>query len=125
LYVYWNPAASLGDPPAEVQARGFWWSGDHRPEGILIAKGPGIRPASTLDAARVYDLVPTLMRGAKLPIPVGLDGRVLDGLFSQEFLERHPAVTDSGSQAVAADASNLSEAEERLIEEKLRGLGYL
>jgi predicted AlkP superfamily phosphohydrolase/phosphomutase len=125
LYVYWNPAASLGDPPAEVRARGFWWSGDHRPEGVLISRGPGIRRGASLDAARVYDLVPTLMRGAKLPLPVGLDGLVLDALFTEEFLERNPAKLDSGSQAVAADASNLSEAEERLIEEKLRGLGYL
>ncbi|MEK6301448.1 MAG: alkaline phosphatase family protein [Acidobacteriota bacterium] len=125
MYVYWNPAASLGDPPAEVRARGFWWSGDHRPEGILISKGPGIRRAAQLDSATVYDLVPTLMRGSRLPAPGGLDGRVINELFTDEFLERNPTAIDAGSQAVASDASTLSEAEERLIEEKLRGLGYL
>jgi predicted AlkP superfamily phosphohydrolase/phosphomutase len=125
LYVYWNPAASIGDPPAEVQSRGFWWSGDHRPEGILISRGPGIRRGSSLRAATVYDLVPTLMYGAKLPVPGALDGRVIDELFTKEFLERNPVEIDSASQAAAAEGSPLSEAEERLIEEKLRELGYL
>lgn len=125
LYVYWNPAASLGDPPDEVRARGFWWKGDHRPEGVLISKGPGVRRGAKLDGATVYDLVPTLMCGATLPVPDGLDGSAIRELFTEEFLERNPIKIDSASQNVAAQASSLSEAEERLIEEKLRGLGYL
>ncbi|MFY9611785.1 MAG: alkaline phosphatase family protein [Blastocatellia bacterium] len=125
LYVYWNPAASLGDPPAEVRARGFWWRGDHRPDGILISKGPVTRRGANLEGANVYDLAPTLMYGAKLPVPAGLDGRTIPELFTEEFLERNPIQIDSASQAVAAGGSDLSEAEERLIEEKLRGLGYL
>lgn len=125
LYVYWNPAASLGDPPAEVRARGFWWRGDHRPDGILIAKGPVTRRGAKFEGATVYDLVPTLMYGAKVPVPAGLDGRAIRELFTEEFLERNPIQIDSALQAVTADAGNLSEAEERLIEEKLRGLGYL
>ena len=108
LYVYWNPAASLGDPPAEVRARGFWWSGDHRPEGVLIVKGPGIRRAANLDEATVYDLVPTLMRGAKLAVPAGLDGRAIGELFTEEFLERNPVKIDSASQNVAAHASRIT-----------------
>ena len=61
LYVYWNPDADLGDPPDEVRDRGFWWSGDHRPEGILICKGPGLRSTALNALPRVYDLVPTMM----------------------------------------------------------------
>jgi predicted AlkP superfamily phosphohydrolase/phosphomutase len=125
LYVYWNPAASLGDPPDEVRARGFWWNGDHRPEGVLIVRGPGIRRAAKLDKATVYDFVPTLMCGAKLPVPAGLDGRPIGELFTEDFLQRNPVQIDSASQKVAAQASSLTEAEQRLIEEKLRGLGYL
>ncbi|HSO74032.1 MAG TPA: hypothetical protein VLU47_04275, partial [Blastocatellia bacterium] len=125
LYVYWNPAASLGDPPAEVRARGFWWRGDHRPDGILIAKGPSIRRGAEFEGATVYDLVPTLMYGAKVSVPAGLDGRPILELFTEEFLENNPLQIDSASRALPPDAENLSEAEERLIEEKLRGLGYL
>ncbi len=125
LYVYWNQAASLGDPPAEVRARGFWWRGDHRRDGILISKGPFTRRGAQFEGATVYDLVPTLMYGAKVPVPAGLEGRAIRELFTEEFLERNPIQIDSDSQALAVDSSNLSEAEERLIEEKLRGLGYL
>jgi predicted AlkP superfamily phosphohydrolase/phosphomutase len=125
LYVYWNPAASLGDPPDEVRARGFWWRGDHRPDGILISTGPATRRGVRLEGATVYDLVPTLMYAAKIAVPAGLDGRPIRELFTEEFLERNPIRIDAAAQAIQADNRNLSEAEERLIEEKLRGLGYL
>ncbi|HSB08657.1 MAG TPA: alkaline phosphatase family protein [Blastocatellia bacterium] len=125
LYVNWNPEANLGDPPPEVQARGFWWSGDHRPEGVLICKGPGIRRNVRLATPRVYDLVPTIMYGAGVPVPRGLDGRVIQDAFTQEFLAEHPLRIDpSGSERVASTV-DLTADEERLIEEKLRSLGYL
>ncbi|HVG19072.1 MAG TPA: alkaline phosphatase family protein, partial [Blastocatellia bacterium] len=73
LYIYWNPAADLREPPPDVRARGFWWSGDHRPDGILICKGEGIRSGARLNSQAVYDLLPTLMYAARLPVPVNLD----------------------------------------------------
>lgn len=125
LYVYWNATADLGDPPPEVRARGFWWSGDHRPEGILIFKGEGIRPGARLKSATVYDLLPTLMYSAQLPVPENLDGKVIQEAYSDEFIERNPIRIDTSAQSHASDRSSLSNAEEDMIEEKLRGLGYL
>jgi predicted AlkP superfamily phosphohydrolase/phosphomutase len=125
LYVYWNPAANLGDPPPEVRARGFWWSGDHRQEGILISKGAGIRAGARLDSMTVYDLLPTLMYAAQLPVPENLDGKVIQQACSDDFIANNPIQIDSSMRSGAAEPSNLSEAEERMIEEKLRGLGYL
>jgi len=125
LYVNWNPAARVGLPPAEVQERGFWWSGDHRPEGILICKGPGLTLANLAEAPAVYDLVPTMLYAAGLPVPDGLDGRVIRQLFTQEFLAEHPIRVDSASRVPGPDQHNLSPEEERLVEDKLRGLGYL
>ena len=125
LYVYWNPAADLGDPPDEVRDRGFWWSGDHRPEGIMICKGPGIR-ATVLDALpTVCDLVPAIMYAGGLPVPDDLDGSVIRGLFTDEFLDANPVQVDSAGLPITADKTGLSAEEERLVEEKLRGLGYL
>ena len=125
LYVYWNGEANLGDPPPEVRARGFWWSGDHRPEGILISKGAGIRRGVKLDSMTVYDLLPTLMYAARLPVPENLDGKVIQQACSDEFIASNPVQVDSFSQSGAAERGDLSEAEEQMIEEKLRGLGYL
>ncbi|HEX8090229.1 MAG TPA: alkaline phosphatase family protein, partial [Blastocatellia bacterium] len=125
LYVYWNPAADLREPPAEVRARGFWWSGDHRPEGVLICKGEGIRRGARLDPPAVYDLLPTLMYAAQLPVPENLDGKVIQQACADDFIARNPIRAGSSLQGQAPERGSLSETEERLIEEKLRGLGYL
>lgn len=125
LYVYWNASANFGDPPPEVRARGFWWSGDHRPEGILICKGPGIRRASRLNLPVVYDLVPTVMYLAGLPVPSGLDGRVIEEACTEGFTASHPLRVEQAGDGATAERGDLSRSEEEMIEEKLRGLGYL
>lgn len=125
LYVYWNPEADFGDPPREVQARGFWWSGDHRPEGILIGKGPGLEAGAQIDGAAVYDLLPTMLYGAGLPVPSDLDGQVLQRAFTDSFVAAHPLREAARAAHITADQLQLSDDEEELIEEKLRALGYL
>lgn len=125
LYIYWNTEASLGEPPSEVRARKFWWSGDHRLDGILISKGPGIRRGARLDSASVCDLLPTVMYAAGLPVPENLDGKVIQNLCADEFVAAHPLRTDRTSSGSEAERQKLTDAEEQLIEEKLRSLGYL
>jgi predicted AlkP superfamily phosphohydrolase/phosphomutase len=125
LYIYWNPQAVLGEPPPEVKARGFWWSGDHRLEGILIARGPGSAPGARLDAPVVYDLLPTVMYAAGLPVPGGLDGRVIEQAFSPAHLAANPLRFATDLHDASSEHGKLSAAEEELIEEKLRSLGYL
>jgi predicted AlkP superfamily phosphohydrolase/phosphomutase len=125
LYVHWNPAARLGDPPPEVQARGFWWRGDHRPEGILVARGPAICRGKVLPSTSVYDLVPTILYLAGLPVPEGLDGRVIDEMCDEEFRAANPVKTHSPAAAEAHRPGTLSKSEEEQIQEKLRGLGYM
>jgi predicted AlkP superfamily phosphohydrolase/phosphomutase len=125
LYVYWNAQAAMGEPPPEVRERKFWWKGDHRLDGILISKGPGIRRGSRIETASVYDLLPTIMYAAGLPVPANLDGRALKEIFADEFVEANPLNMTSPAESPAADRETLTENEERLIEEKLRSLGYL
>jgi predicted AlkP superfamily phosphohydrolase/phosphomutase len=129
LYIYWNPAANFPEPPDEVRARGFWWSGDHRPEGILICRGPGFQSdgeaGSRVESPTVYDLVPTMMYASGLPVPDHLDGHPIQSIFTNEFSEAHPLRLDRAAQSGEASPAPLSSEEERLIEEKLRGLGYL
>jgi predicted AlkP superfamily phosphohydrolase/phosphomutase len=125
LYVYWNAAARIARPPGEVRARGFWWSGDHRPEGVLLAKGPGIRSGSRFEGATVYDLVPTIMHATGLAAPGGLDGKVIDALFTGEHAARNPVRLDVPSADPGPRHKSLTEAEEKMVEEKLKSLGYL
>jgi predicted AlkP superfamily phosphohydrolase/phosphomutase len=125
LYVCWNPTAHVGEPPAEVRGRGFWWSGDHRPEGVLICKGPGLNSTALAASPSVCDLVPTMMYAAGLPVPDHLDGLVIQEVFTGEFLAAHPVQVESAGSCSTTDQIGLSPEEERMVEEKLRGLGYL
>jgi len=125
LYVYWNPGANVGEPPEEVRGRGFWWSGDHRPEGVLICKGQALNSAALAASPSVCDLVPTMMYAAGLPVPDHLDGRVIQEVFTGEFLAAHPVQVEPAGFSSAADQIGLSAEEEQMVEEKLRGLGYL
>jgi len=125
LYIYWNPDARLGEPPAEVKARGFWWSGDHRPEGVLICKGPRVRQGISLKAASVYDVVPTVMHFADQSVPGDLDGQDVREAATDAFLDVHPLEVDSKRAVVSDVSDDLSREEEELMEAKLKSLGYL
>jgi predicted AlkP superfamily phosphohydrolase/phosphomutase len=125
LYVNWNHAANLGQPPEEVRDRGFWWSGDHRPEGILICRGPELKSTALAATPTVCDLVPTIMCAAGLSIPPNLDGQVIQGLVANAPSNVAPLRLESADSATIEDQAKLSPEEEQLVEEKLRGLGYL
>lgn len=125
LFVNWNAGSWVGPLPDEIRCRGYWWNGDHRPEGILISKGSGIRPGVAFDAPSVYDFLPTVMRLAGLPVPAGLDGRVIDGTQTDESLAGGRVKIEESKVDSLSTPESFSEAEEQLVEEKLRELGYL
>jgi predicted AlkP superfamily phosphohydrolase/phosphomutase len=94
------PLYSLSHARGMVEAAD-WLSGDHRPDGVYVMAGPDI-PAS---------LGPEIQLG-------DFPRHILNAL----GLSAGPA----GVQApVAETGSAYSEEEERLVEERLRGLGYL
>src|SRR5262249_53078647 len=103
----------------------FWWSGDHRLEGVLIGKGPGIRRGELVDRCSVWDLTPTIMYLAGLGLPAGLDGRVIDGICADEFRAENPIRFDDYGGGATSSGKELGEREEELMAEKLRSLGYM
>ena len=54
-------------------------TGDHRPEGLLMARGPGIEPGSLPAAISVYDLAPTLAAALGVTLD-DVDGRPVAAL---------------------------------------------
>jgi predicted AlkP superfamily phosphohydrolase/phosphomutase len=60
-------------------ADGVRLTGCHRPNGLLMAYGAGVRPGHLGDAS-ILDLAPTILAALGLDVPAGMDGRVLDGL---------------------------------------------
>lgn len=54
---------------------------EHRPYGILVAKGPGIRKGETVRGASVLDLTPTVLTAFGLPVGEDMDGKPLVTIF--------------------------------------------
>ena len=100
-------------------------TGAHRPQGVFIARGPGIRRQSRLDELSILDVPPLLLSRLGLAIPEELDGR-----FPVEVLEDADRPVMSGapvaSVGVAAAAPEaLDEDAEAEIMKRLRALGYV
>ena len=51
-------------------------SGAHRPEGIFIARGPGVRAGAELSELSILDVTPFLLYSMELPIMADLEGRM-------------------------------------------------
>ncbi|HXG66621.1 MAG TPA: hypothetical protein VNO70_16090, partial [Blastocatellia bacterium] len=62
---------------------------------------------------------------AGLPVPDGLDGRVIEEICAEDFLSQNPLRYSSSADNQATAPDELSQSDEELIEEKLRSLGYL
>lgn len=56
-------------------------SGTHQKDGVLYACGPTIKAGVKGTPVEIYDVVPTVLRVMNLPLPDGLDGRVIEDLF--------------------------------------------
>jgi hypothetical protein len=83
-------------------------SGTHRDDGIFLTHGPTIHAGLTVDRARIIDLAPTILTLLDVPVPDGMDGRVLTEILTQAPAQRfavqqvgEPAShTSSGSNGV-------------------------
>jgi predicted AlkP superfamily phosphohydrolase/phosphomutase len=101
-------------------------SASHRLEGILIAKGEGIKRGETFaQGANIMDVAPTILYLMGLPIPREMDGKVLERFIRDEFLESKEILYSSGEDIGRERKVAYSPDEEDVIRERLRGLGYL
>ncbi len=102
-------------------------TGTHRPHGIFHIHGEGIREKGALDGAEIIDVAPTLLYLLDLPVPSDMDGKVLRDAITPEYLSAHPIkeVRADGSEGQGPGESVYTEEEEKQVEERLRGLGYI
>ena len=57
------------------------FSGTHRPEGVFAIAGEGILRGRRLASHDIVDIAPTIYTLMDVPVPSGLDGRVIDACF--------------------------------------------
>jgi predicted AlkP superfamily phosphohydrolase/phosphomutase len=97
-----------------------WVSGDHRPEGVIVAVGPNVRPFER--EPLLIDMAPTILAALGAPGSVRHTGRVLEEIVGADAHARERAA----GAAVAPEAQPIvSDTEADEMEEHLRGLGYL
>ncbi|HJX39513.1 MAG TPA: alkaline phosphatase family protein [Anaerolineae bacterium] len=100
-------------------------TGNHRMEGILAVQGRGvINEAGSAVGATIEDLAPTILYVLGVGVPPDMDGRVLEGVFTPEYLSTHP-VEYGETKQVAPQGRGYSLEEEEELAQRLKGLGYV
>lgn len=101
-------------------------NGFHRPNGIFLALGEGIRAGERIEGAAIIDIAPTVLHAMGLPVPDDMDGRVLEEIFTEERAAARPvelrpadAFEDKAGEAVYTGA------DEEAIRDRLKALGYI
>lgn len=108
-------------------------TGTHYPEGIFMARGPGIRRGVELEQLSILDVAPTLLYSLGLAIPEDFEGKVPFRVFEAAYLDAHPVTIGPPTQPVEAFAGSssakqkktYSAEEEEHIYTQLRALGYI
>ena len=106
-------------------------AGAHRPTGIFLANGPGLRRGMTVPELSILDVAPTLLYSLGLAIPEDLEGRVPLEMFEPAYRSRRPIQIAPSSSAKGRQASGpkvetiYDEEAQAVMLARLRDLGYL
>ena len=96
----------------------------HRPQGVLIASGPGFQSDHLVYGAGLLDVTPTILHFFGLPVGDDMEGRVLEDLFSERRkVARIP--TWERPDAVAKPRAKLAPDARRALLEQFVDLGYI
>lgn len=109
---------------------------EHRPQGIFVAKGPGIRAGKQVSGISLLDIAPTILHHLGLPVGADMDGEVIQQIFSRTattppaVIPSWDAVPAEGEQLAAAVAegckdSGLSYTDQQAALRQLVELGYI
>lgn len=96
----------------------------HRPQGILVASGPGIRQDELVFGARLLDVTPTILHYFGLPVGADMEGRVLEEIFAERT---PPAVipTWESPGAQRQERIGLNSADSQALLDQFVALGYI
>lgn len=110
-----------------VEASDFPHTGTHRLDGVFISRGPHIRTQNEL-SARIIDIAPTVLCLLGEPLPSYLDGRVLEEIFDNDFIQTVQIRKQGPKIEIpvnSTERTSLSGGEDQKIREMLKSLGYI
>ena len=96
--------------------------GTHRVEGIFVAHGPGVKPGLKINAD-IADITPTLIAMLGLAVPADMEGKALTNIFEPPLNVKFEP--PKKYEAVEGPSEIYSEAEQRVLTQRLSDLGYL
>jgi predicted AlkP superfamily phosphohydrolase/phosphomutase len=103
--------------------------GMHRPEGIFVALGPGIRRDHRANMLNMVDVSSALLYSLGLEIPVDLEGQFPVDMFDPSLMEVAPPRSGARTRTAQRDGrtavSAFSAQEEAALAAHLRRLGYI
>ncbi len=97
----------------------------HTMQGILVAAGGPIRRDFTVAGAGVLDITPTLLALLGLPVGRDMDGRVLETMFTEEFLAAHPIHYVDTYESAPLGGPPIESPYDQAMIERLKALGYV
>ncbi len=119
-----------GGTPSFIAEEDHWRkvSGSHRREGVFIICGPDVKKGQQTLTAEIVDVAPTALHVLGLPVPSDMDGRVIEEVFTEEHVLKHPVAyqdveKEEGHLGDRGDDYTDDEREE--LVDHLRGLGYI
>lgn len=100
---------------------------DKAPAGCYLINGEGIRSGVRTGQATVYDIAPTILHLAGLPVSSRMAGQPYGPLFSEVWLKAHPVrnIDDYGIRESRAKEFPQSQSQQPEMLHLLRSLGYL
>jgi predicted AlkP superfamily phosphohydrolase/phosphomutase len=101
------------------------WGGTHRRDGILIAHGKAFKKGAEIQGARLIDMAPTILYLLGQPVPEDMDGHVLEELFEPAFIAANRVQAGGRVALDGEQGTKYSDEEAAIVEERLKGLGYI
>ncbi|MEM8861176.1 MAG: alkaline phosphatase family protein [Chloroflexota bacterium] len=100
-------------------------SGEHRSDGIFSLKSPTVPAQADVRGLKLQDVAATICYAMGLPQPTAFDATVQSQIFDQSFFESNPIQFENIRSNYEPFRSDADLSEEELVEQRLRGLGYL
>ncbi len=123
LFVLSDHGFRANDRPTRATSSGW-----HRPQGLMVASGPGLKRGERLPEGSILDVAPTVLYSLGLPVADDFDGDVARDLFSADGgapgdVDRIES-WEPEVERLRREAPASSPVDEEILE-RLESLGYL
>lgn len=95
--------------------------------GVVLMKGPGVRPGGSIRSASIYDITPTILAFFGLPIAEDLRGKPLLTAFERDYVHGIEIAYEPSRRRgfAASGALPIASSTDEAVRERLRVLGYI